>query len=120
MNNIEKVSPGVEIQLGGKTRKLIFNMWAFYLLEKATGKNALAGEVFMNPTATDLLTLVWAALQHEEKVTIEEVGGMFSLQDIPEISRAIQKAFAQASPPSEDEQKKEKPESANEAREKAE
>lgn len=105
--NGEKVSPGVSFTLGGKERKLVFNMWAFYLLEKETGKNALGGEMFNSLTATDLLILTWAAIQGDEKLTLEQVGHMLTLADLPKLAEAIKQAFDQARPP-------EVPESKNE------
>lgn len=96
--SIDKVAPGVVFTLGGKKRKLVFDMWAFYLLEKETGKNALAGEMFEKISATDLLILTWAAVQSEEKLTLEQVGHMLTLVDIPALADAIKLAFEQAKP----------------------
>lgn len=96
--NADKAVPGVLFTLGGKNRRLVFDMWAFYLLEKETGKNALAGEMFQSLTATDLLVLTWAAVQSEEKLTIEQVGKMLSLSDLPALAEAIKQAFEQVKP----------------------
>ena len=97
--SLDKVSPGVEVKIGGKARKLVFNMWAFYLLEKETGKNVLQGEVFSNPTAKDILTLVWAGLQSSEKISLEDLGKMIDFSNLAEISKAITEAFQQAAVP---------------------
>lgn len=99
MTNIDKAAPGVEIEIGGKKRKLVFDMWAFYLLEKETGKNAISGEIFTKPSATDIIVLIWAALQHEEKISLEAVGRMMSLTNLPVVTAAIQKAFDQVAIP---------------------
>lgn len=96
--NGEKASPGVSFTLGGKERKLVFDMWAFYLLEKETGKNALGGEMFQSLTATDLLVLTWASIQGSEKFTLEQVGHMLTLVDLPKLAEAIKEAFDQAKP----------------------
>lgn len=99
MAGVEKVSPGVDLDIGGKTRKLVFTMRAFMLLEKATGKNALNGEIFGDPSCTDLVTLTWAALQHDpEKPSIDTVADWLEFSDFPKLSAAIQKAFEQATP----------------------
>lgn len=103
MSNVNKVAPGVTFTLGGKERKLVFDFWAFYLLEKETGKNALNGEIFNNLSASSLLILTWAAVQSDEKLTLEEVGRMLTLVDLPALSKAIEQAFEQAKP---DEEKK--------------
>jgi hypothetical protein len=97
--SLDKVSPGVEVKIGGKVRKLVFNMWAFYLLERETGKNVLQGELFSSPTSSDILTLLWAGLQSTEKVSIEDLGKMVELSDLPDISKAITEAFQQAAVP---------------------
>lgn len=105
--NAEKANPGVPFMLGGKERKLVFDLWAFRLLEKETGKNALGGEMFENLTANDLLVLTWAAIQSDEKLTLEQVGHMLTLADLPRLSDAIKLAFEQARPPETTEPKNE-------------
>lgn len=99
MTTVDKVAPEVEIELGGKKRKLIFDFWSFCLLEKATGRNSLSGEMFTKPSATEIVTLVWAALQSTEKLSIEEVGKMLSFKNMPMVTEAIQKAFDMSSIP---------------------
>lgn len=99
MSNIDKVGQGVEIELGGKIRHLVFDMWAFYLLERETGKNALNGELFTQPSATELVTLVWAAVQGSEKLSMEQVGRMMPFSKLPDITKAIQIAFSHAAAP---------------------
>lgn len=101
MTNLKKASPGVEIEIGGKVRKLIFNMRAFMLLEKATGKNALNGEIFGSPSVTDLITLTWAALQHGEedlRPSIEDVADWITFEDFAKLTEGIKEAFDEATP----------------------
>lgn len=105
--NGEKAVPGVPFILGGKERTLVFDMWAFYLLEKETGKNALGGEMFERLSATDLLILTWAAIQGSEKLTLEQVGHMLQLANLPALAEAIKQAFDQAKPVESAESKKE-------------
>lgn len=95
----KKASPDVEIELGGVRRKIVFNMWAFCQLETATGKNALSGEIWEQPSATDIVTLLWAALQQEEpSLTIEEVGRMMPFSKLSAVSDALKSAFESAMP----------------------
>ncbi len=105
--NGEKAAPGVPFMLGGKERKLVFDLWAFRLLEKETGKNALGGEMFEKLSANDLLVLTWAAIQSDEKLSIEQVGHMLSLADLPRLADVIKLAFEQAKPAENLEQKNE-------------
>lgn len=104
--NVEKLVPGVKITLGGKERTLVFDMWAFMLLEKETGKSALGGEIFNKVSATDLTVLAWAALQAESEISLKEVAKMMTLKDIEPLSKAIQTAFEQAKPAENPELKK--------------
>ncbi len=103
----KKADPTVEIELGGKKRKLVFDLNAFSLLEEATGKNMLAGELFVKPSLTDIVKFIWAGLQHhEEGITRKEIGKMAGVEDIPRFMEAIQAAFGNAAVPSESLSKK--------------
>jgi hypothetical protein len=101
MSDVKKAIPGVEITLGGEKYKLIFTMRSFMLVEKETGLNALDGNMFSPPSATNLITLLWAGLQHKQAggapdLTIDEVGEMLSLSEMGEVAESIQKAFEEA------------------------
>ena len=100
-SQVELVAPKVEIELGGKKRNLLFDFDALIKVEKATGKNAL-GEAFTNPSATVIATLVWAALQHEEKITLEQVAKMLHFGNLSMVGDAIRKAFELSAIPTED------------------
>ena len=104
--NGDKALPDVEAKVGGTVKKLKFTLGSLCRLDQVTGKNALDGETWKEPTTSDLRALLWAALLHENKnLTLEEVGDMISMEEIPEITQAILKAF-QRSSPSEDSKKK--------------
>lgn len=95
-SSLEKVLPEIEIELGGKTRKLTFGFLALCLLEDKTGKNALNGEAFGNISANTVGTLIWAGLQEQEEIPFKDVLKMMKLQDLQKYSEAIQKAFARS------------------------
>lgn len=108
MANAEKVFPSVMIQLGDQEYEAIFNLRAFILLEQKTGKNALTGEIWQNPSMSDIATLLWAAVnsQHDEPViSFAEVGKNLLPSDVGIVTEKLMEAFAAASP---GEQKKEK------------
>jgi len=93
-----KATPIVQIELD-KPRNLRFDFAAFMAFEKETGKNILQENVWGNITATDLVTLLWAALKHEDKdLTLEQVGSMIHLGNIKEITQKLQEAFEKAIP----------------------
>ena len=99
----DKVVPSVELEIGGKKRLLAFDMWAYYLLEKQTGKNLLKGDLFNDPGLGDILTLTWAGLQTDAKntkspISLEQVCDALNFEDIPRVSEAIKLAFEKASP----------------------
>lgn len=102
MAHLDKASPGISITLtppgsAPVVKHLVFDMWAFSLIEKETGKNALNGELFSNPSAQELLVLIWAGIQHEGECSLKEVGQAFSIKQLEDYVPAIQKAFEQAS-----------------------
>lgn len=99
MSNLDKVKPKIEVELGGKKRFLVFDFWAISLIEKETKKNFLTGDLLKEPSATDIIALVWAGLQKDEpKLAMEEVGRMIDFSNLPKVTEAIQKAFLAASP----------------------
>lgn len=97
MSNAKAVSPDIEIELGGKTRKLVFDMWAFCLVEETTGKNALNGEIFENPGAKDVVTLLWAGLQkHHRDLERQTVAHMLDLNNLADVINSLGEAFKNA------------------------
>jgi len=93
-----KVVPVISIELD-KPRNLKFDFAALMAFEKETGKNVLSDNVWQDMSATDLVTLLWAALKHEDKeLTLEQVGSMIHFDNVAEISQKLQEAFAQAMP----------------------
>ena len=86
MSNAEKMNPAVELKLGDKTLKIVFDLWAFCLIEEQTGKNAINGEAFQNPSANDLVTLIWAGVQkHHQELQRKEIAHYMDLQNVQEL-----------------------------------
>lgn len=83
MDELAKAKPGVPIEIGGEPRVLVFDWWAFSLIEEDRG------EEFLNTlklTPRNLMFLTWAGLVH----TMPELDG-----ETPKARRAAQKRVAQ-------------------------
>lgn len=71
MPNVEKVTPSVEIEIGGKIRRLVCDMWALAMMENASGESAMYGELFKDMSMNKLITIVWACLLEDPEVSEE-------------------------------------------------
>lgn len=75
MSNVEAIKSTVnEIDLGGKKRRLIFDMNAYAELEKKYGSVEAAMNKLEQGLIGDLRVVLWAGLIHEEVVVDEETG----------------------------------------------
>ncbi len=71
MPNAEKVAPdpaSVQIEIGGKVRRLVCDMWALAMMETASGESAMYGRFFTDMTMNKLVTVVWACLLEDPEV----------------------------------------------------
>jgi len=98
-----KVKPEIEIELGGKKRKLVFDFNALCKLEEMTGKNALDGETWQQPRASDIRILLWAALlRNEPELTLEDTGAMLTISSLSQVTESLRQAFESASMPADE------------------
>lgn len=98
MTNPEKALPEVELELWGATKKLVFSVQAFCILEETTGKNALDGDNYSNPDARTLSALLWAGLiTHHKDISLDFVRSNLSLKQLMSLYPTILKAFNRAS-----------------------
>ena len=104
--NVDKVDPSVEIELGGKTYKLVFDFEAFIRIEAKTGKNMLSGEMFQNINATNLVTLLWAALRPLDALSLQDVARTLNPFHTGKYIEKISEAMAKAVPSDEALEKK--------------
>jgi len=90
--------PTVEIVLD-KPRHLRLDFAAFMAYEKETGRSVFSFQDTGNTDATSLVTLLWAALKHEDdKLTIEDVAKMVHIGNVQEISQKLNEAFSKVLP----------------------
>ena len=100
--NLQAAMPEVEIDLDRK-RKLIFDFNAICKLEEVTGRNALSGEMWSSMKAQDVRALLWGALLKDDPdLTVDQVGSLITFKNLPVITAAIEKAFANAAMTDED------------------
>lgn len=99
MDNAEKVSEEVHIQLGDELVCLRANFGTLLRYKKKTGRNPLAG-VPIDPE--DLTAFVWAAIGGDAcGKTVEQVAELLSLKSLAEIGRAVKQAIRNGEPPEE-------------------
>lgn len=102
MSDIDKLNPAVTIVLD-KERRLLLNLNAMAAFEKAAGKSLFALNT-EQLSATDLRSLIWACLLHEDrKLTEEMVGEWITPANMAEIAARLTQAFTAAMPAAKEE-----------------
>jgi hypothetical protein len=80
-----------------KPRTLWMNFNAMAKFEEVTGKNLFKS--MAEPSASDLLALVWASLTHEDKdLTIEQVGEFVDLSNMEYVTSKLLEAWGATKP----------------------
>lgn len=118
MSNVRKVkkTDNVTVELGGRKRRLQFDMNAFGELEIKYGSIEAAMKAMESGSMKDLKVVLWAGLIHEEisafdpdsgeplgyNITPYQVGGMITSPTmLPEISKALAQAIGGSLPEAE-------------------
>lgn len=106
----KKVNPEVPIVLD-KERHLLFDLNAMVAFEDVTGKNlfkrGISAALAKNMSPTDLRTLLWACLIHEdETLTLKQVGGWVHFGNMLAIAAKVSEAFSVALPEGSSEDKR--------------
>lgn len=70
-NKVDKIIQGTAIEIGGKIRYLLADMWALATIENEAKENLINGQYFQDVTLNKLITLVWGFLQEDEEVSLE-------------------------------------------------
>jgi len=97
MSNAKKAKPGIDVELGGETLTLVFDLWALAEVERKTGKTV--SDLLGSGSMEGILVMLWAAARRfQPEITEEEVGHMIDFKDIPQLSDVLGKALSQASP----------------------
>lgn len=120
MQNLEKASSAIFLDLGGQQRRFEYSMWSIGQIMRLTGKNPMRGE--LDPQhPDDLAILVWGGfissdpsldgniIPGEEqgkpgkaddniRSAVEQVQKWMRFDRLSEISAAVKQAFEQASP----------------------
>lgn len=88
------------LELGGQTRRLRFDMNAIVALEQRFGR-PLEKFADLDATVEVIRAMLWAALLHEEPtITEREVGEMVALDQLGDITEAVNEAFLASLPTS--------------------
>ena len=84
----------VTIKLGGKDRKLYFDLGIMSDYEDLTGDNALQDDIFNEMTSKKLIRMLYVVLKvNEPDITIDEIGKMITGHNIKEILPKLIEAF---------------------------
>lgn len=114
MEHADKAHPGVFTTVFGERHELISNFSTLVIFEAATKKCALDPRTWVNPSATDVVTLIWAALGGESfrrrndkgqaiiPVTMEDVAGEIRMAHMGDLKELISVMFKQAAVPEEE------------------
>lgn len=100
MENADKALPGIFINVFGAPHKLAPTFGTFCRFEKATGKNAMSMATWATASATDMVTLIWAALGGEGLgKSVNDVAEEVSGQHLEQVRDFIQAFFKQSEVP---------------------
>ncbi len=90
---------GIPITLGEKTYDIRFDMNTFCELEEVYEDINQAFDDLQKMKMKAIRALIYAAVKAQnEEVTLKEVGAMLGVNDLEEISTAINKALSEAMP----------------------
>ena len=90
---------GVGIQIQGETKKLMYDLNAFIVLEEAYGSLEEVFKVLDSGKMSAIRKLLYAGLLHaDENITEKAVGNMFDLSDLTGLVDTISTALLLAMP----------------------
>jgi hypothetical protein len=109
MSNLDKAKPAVAIELGGRVRRVVFDLWAISIIEEERGEKFLLE--LKNLTIPKLLFLLWASLvsdspeldgatSEDRRIAQKKVVDWVNASglQIKQISKVVLEAFKNSSP----------------------
>jgi hypothetical protein len=94
MDNAAQALPESFLTLGEEKYKLVPSFSVFVRFEKASGKNGLDPLMWVSPSATDLVTLVWAAIGGEKSgKTIDQVADLMTGAHLEDVRMLVREMF---------------------------
>ena len=96
---INKVLPGVDVELGGKARRLRMTLGSLARFQKETGVNFFEVGVQYKGSPVELQALVWACLVVDSPdLTPENVGDLIPFGEIERVTTALTEGWTAATP----------------------
>lgn len=96
--------PQVSIELNGQKYGLCFDFNALAHAESATGLNMLQALDFQGLSATTFRALLFASmLKLQPEITLEQVGNLIQYGTLPELYKAVARAYTESQPEPEQE-----------------
>jgi hypothetical protein len=100
MDNAELALPELFVTLGGERFALIPSFGTFVRFEKATGKSGLDPLVWMNASASDYVTLLWASIGGEKSgKTVDDVADLMTGKHLEDVRKLVSEMFKKAELP---------------------
>jgi hypothetical protein len=100
MDNAQHALPEAFISLGEDRFKVVPSFAVFCRFEEKTGKNGLDPVLWIQPSATDLVTLVWAAIGGKSSgKTVEQVAELMTGQHLEDVKVLVSSMFKKAELP---------------------
>jgi hypothetical protein len=97
----------IAINVGGKEHSIYFDLNAFAELEETYGDLNGMLAALQGGSIKAVRKFLYIGFMHEnEKLTEKEVGGWFTMADIPEVIKSIEEAMCLSLPPAEVEESK--------------
>lgn len=97
----------VTINLGGKDRKIKFDLGIMSDYEDLTGDNALVDDIFPRMSAKKLIRLLYVVLKvNEPDIKLDDIGKMITGHNIKDILAKVIEAFNLGLPKPDPEKKK--------------
>jgi hypothetical protein len=91
--------PKVSVELDGKSYGLAFDFNALARAEELTGLNMLKALDFQGLSATTFRALLFASLlKLQPEVTLEEVGSLIQYAKLPDLYKAVARAYTESQP----------------------
>ncbi len=100
MDNASIALPETFVSLGKDKFNLVPSFATFCRFEKVSGKNGLDPVTWLQPSATDLVMLLWAGIGGEKSgKTVDEVAELMSARHLEDVKRLVQDMFKKSELP---------------------
>ena len=112
-SNADQVSAEVEFEFGKPPQKrtLIFDLWAYHLVDEILGTSPLNSSFFAELKPKQLAVLIWAGCYRDREagtfpLTWEDIARQITPKDFERLGKTVNQAFNKSTPRATEEEKK--------------